>query len=317
MNSLLELDGKPHKLTNAQIKKYGGKWIFRCGLEYITVNRTGDNEIDPITCASVHVLTSYQHHEFDETEKVNAPKGELRYHNSKKWSEGTKSYHYDPQFITIGYSGVLTVNNDPYLAYFLDNHPYNEKVKANVKHPNHIFDAGTYFATVDHKKRVAAQQTSLKLMAELVQKIFNPELLSADEIRAIAEFTVHTAKNTKLPHRLFSMKDMDDSQLRTELARLASNNPEAMQQIVENQKIDFIAWINKFRDLEVIKVVGNEWVITEFGKKDSALMKFDPNSDSVASLADWLQRQDKGGNKFKALKEKYEAIAIGRGAVKA
>lgn len=308
---MIELDGKPFgKLSAKEIEKYSGKWIFRCGLDFIT--KSNDPEIAPVTCASVHVLPTYQTHEIKDG--VRHPLGELQYFENKRYQEGSKQWFYSPSFISIGYTGSIIINNDPYLAWFLDNHPYNEVVKANRDHPNYNPDTSTYFATYSKGKQVAFLEESLMLKAELVSKIFDPKQIAHSELKAIGTLILANAADIKVQHKLFSMDEMTEKELRAEMARLADQNPQAINLLMSSQRIDYLAWIHNFQDMQLIKIVGNEWIVSTPGQKDTALMKIAEGNDAMAALTDWFQKFDKSGTKFNSLKSKYEAINKGRKA---
>lgn len=305
----LELNGQPYSLSFEQTKQYTGRFIFRVGQQYIKVNT--DRELKHVEVAPVHINTMYQHYELKD--KVRMSKGILRYYEIKDVDDNGKKASYSPSRIPIGYTGSITVEN-PELAFFLDNHPNNEKVKVDSTHPNFSPDVQSYFATYQKERLRKVQLSQMEVMKKLLDRVLDKQDTGLHELKAIAQLVVKAASDYHISHKLFSMNDMNEDDFRAELSRLVSVYPNAMQEIMESSKVNFLEWINKFKEVELIKIKGSEWVISESGKTDIPLVRVEPGSDAVATLSDWFQNFDKMNKKFKNLKELYQGISERRTA---
>lgn len=318
---MLELEGKPYSMSKADVEKYSGRWIFRVGTQYIIPNKIADPEMNSINIAPIHVTLAYpkwrlENSDSEPGKKVRMFEGTMRYYESKNFKEEQKIWIYSPIRMQIGYTGSLIVDNKPELAFFLDNHPYNEVVQKNPEHHNYVPDATPYFATYRkeavRKKRISEQE----IIQELLAKVHNKQETGIDELKAIAKLVHAKAIDYGIAHKLHAMHSMEDADFRAELGRLSIIYPHAMKELMESEKIDFYAWIEKFIDIGLIKVRGEMWKITENGKAEVDLCKVKSGSDHKATLVNWFQASDKLNRKFGELKQKHQAIELRMAAEK-
>jgi len=302
----LELNGQPYSLTKAEVEKYTGKYIFRVGTQYITDNtRKGDPELKAFEVAPVHINTIFNH--FKMEGKTRMSQGVMRYYETKDYDEGAKRFTFGPSRIPIGYTGYIETDI-PELSFFLDNHPANEKVKADPSHINHDPKMQTYFATYDKANRQLQTLNEMQTMSELLSKVLDKQSFGEHELRAIASLVVKSANDYKIAHKLINLSQMNESGLRAEISRLCGTNPYAMKEIMASNSVDFLEWINKFRTVDVVKLKNNEWVITESGKSDIPLVRVESGTDAESTLVDFFKNFDRLGSKFKLLKQLYAEI---------
>lgn len=303
----LELEGKPFELSQEQLTQYGRKYVFRVGRQHIKINR--DPEMKAIESAPVHIMPQYRHHVI--VGKNKTPKGLLVWFETKDYVEERKKYEYTPARISIGYNGYIE-SHDPELNFFLDNHPSNEVVKADTEHPNHDIRIGTYFAT--YRKEVVrdAQIDLMRLSSELALKVLSKSETPHEELLSIAQLVTRGSADYKISHRLHNLQDMDDQDLRAELARLSRDYPVAMKEIIESKNLNYLETTNKLIDAQLIKMVNGEWVMTNNGKPGQALLKIPTNQDPLLALVDWFKNYDTKQAKFKMLKEKLAEVEMRR-----
>jgi hypothetical protein len=262
-----------------------------------------------IESAPVHIMPQYRHHVI--VGKNKTPKGLLVWFETKDYQDDRKRYEYTPARISIGYNGYIE-SYDPELNFFLDNHPSNEVVKADPEHPNHDPRIGTYFATYRKEVTRDAQIDLIKLSSELALKVLTKTETPHEEIVSIAQLTARGAADYKISHRLHNMKDMDEQDLRAELARLCRDYPVAMKEIMESKNLDYIEITNKLIDAQLIKMVNGEWVMMNNNKPGTALMKIPTNQDPLLSIVDWFKNYDTKQAKFRMLKEKLAELEMKR-----
>jgi hypothetical protein len=308
----LELDGKPFELSQDQLTQYSKKYVFRVGRQHIRINR--NPEMRAIETAPVHIMPQYRHYVI--VGKNKTPKGLLVWFETKDYQEERKKYEYTPARISIGYNGYIE-SYDPELNFFLDNHPSNENVKADSEHPNNDPRTGTYFATYRKEVIRDAQVDLLRLSSELALKILTKAETPQEELLAIAQLTQKGAVDYKISHRLHNLVDMDDQDLRAELARLCRDYPVAMKEIIDSKNLNYVETTNKLIDAQIIKMVNGEWVMMANNKPGQALMKIPTNQDPLLALVDWFKNYDTKQNKFRMLKEKLAEVDMRRKKVSA
>jgi hypothetical protein len=303
----LEIDGKPFGLTQDQTEKYSKKMVFRIGKQFVTPNRTGDPEVPALSTSAVHVMPQYRHYEM--TGKTKMPKGLLVYFQQKRWDDTAKRNEYEPARVEITYKGYME-STDPELNFFLDNHPNNEQVKNDREHPNHDPKAETYFSTYVKANRRDLIANNMATAAKLTTLLFDKQKTSNKDAKDLAQLVQRFAKDYALSHKLHNLEDMDNEDIRTELARLANVDPLAMDSIMGSKSLDYLSTVNRFVELQIIKQVGSDWMITENGKPTTLLMKVPSGHDAKISVVDWFKKFDTKGAKMKMLKGRLEEIEL-------
>lgn len=305
----LELDGKPFRLSKEDLVKYSKKFIFRVGVQHIKVNH--NPELPRVEVSPVHINTEYRHYRMDGS--VREPMGKLVYFESKNYNADAKRDEYTPARIALTYKGYITVM-DPELNYFLDNHPHNESVKSNPEHPNFQPNVETYFATYVRERKRATMVENIRLASELSLLILDPQEYGYSQLKALATLVQRSAKDYRIAHMLHSVDDKDEADIRSELARLCSQYPQAMRDLMDSKNVNYLEWVKKFAEVKLVQVVNNEWFIADKSGKGTPLMKVLDGHDAIHSLSDWFQNFDVRQAKFKLLKERYAELEARRKA---
>lgn len=300
----LELDGKPYRLSKEDLSRYSKRHVFRVGMQHIKVNY--NPELPPIEVSPIHIMNEYRHYRLDQG--VREPIGKLTYFEVKNYNQDTKKDEYYPPRIGIGYKGYIE-SIDPELNYFLDNHPNNEVVKSNPEHPNFTVNAETYFSTFNKENKRNELVKNIKLASELSLRILDRKEYAFDNLKSLAMLVSKSANDYHMVHKFYSVDDKDEADLRAELARLCSQYPMAMKEMMDSKKINFVEYTNKFISLGLIKLINDEWYSIDNTGKQSVLMKVPGGHDSIHSLADWFQNIDTKRTKFNQLKDRHAQLS--------
>lgn len=305
----LELNGEPFQLTDHEVlKKYSKTMIFRVGKQYIKKNT--DPDMPAMDIAPVHVPSSYNHYKMDRDMRVS--QGVLRYYDAMSTSteNGRSVNNYTPQYIAIGRQGYMKCEN-PEMNYFLDNHPMNEKVKANSLHPNHSNTIISILSTYDKKDKQKDDHTKMITTAYLMNAFLGKTeegnyTFDETRMKSIAHVVVKEALGRKMHHKLYDFESMDAEELRVELLRLSQTNPEGLYDIFMTTELDFAHKIMQWRKARTIEFQEGtrQWVLNN-KKLTEPILTVLEHSDPVSSLVEFLRANDTFGKTYKKVEDRY------------
>lgn len=307
----LELNGQPYTMSDEELRKYSKQMIFRVGKQYIKQNY--DPEMKPLDIAPAHVPTHYNHHKFESSMRKSL--GTLRYYDaaSETMENGREKKYYTPQYIAIGHLGYMKCEN-PEMNYFLDNHPMNEKVRANSTHPNYDPNKesilSTYSRTDKAKEQLDREFMHENVRARLLARIDGQTYeYDIDRLRVVAEVVVKQANARKIHHKLYDFQDLDESSLRVELLRIAGTHPEALYEMFWSFDMDYAKKISQWRKARVIEYQESnlQWVLNN-KKLTEPILTIMNNTDPVASLIEFLKNDDQWKRSYKRIEQRFNEV---------
>lgn len=303
----LELNGNPYTLTDESIlRKYSREMIFTVSRQYIKKNR--DPELRLIETAPIHVPTAYNFYLMQNGLRVS--QGVLRYYEAhSSYNENGRTVdNWTPQYIAIGHSGVLKSTN-PELNFFLDNCPWNEKVKNDSLHPNHNNKAESMCNTFSREERASRELTIQKLSSELMLMLLDDNVYPLDRMKSLAKAVIAQATSRKMAHKLFDLDTIADVALRAELVRLVTTYTYAMNEIMKMDTTDMYEEVEKWKGLKVIEFTAeNEWVFWDTVNTKKPIVAVPMNSDPTETLVYYLKSHDAYMKWYKAINERYKMV---------
>lgn len=303
----LELNGKPFTITDESIlRRYSKEMVFTVAKQYI--KRNNEPDMRRIETAPIHVPTYYNH--FQMENGLRKSLGILRYYEALNnyTDNGRTTTVYTPEYIGIGHTGVMK-STDPELNYFLDNSPWNERVKSDSLHPNYIATAEPLLGTYNREKLAGDSLSVQKKTAAIINMLLDESVYPTDRLRALAQVVKEQAGSRKMATKLWDSEVMPDEPLRTELIRVANAYPLSMDEIINFQRTDLTEEILKWRNMRVIEFTHEqEWLFHETQKNTSSILKVPNNVDPVAALAHFLRNNDSQNKWYKSIAERYKFV---------
>lgn len=303
----LELNGKPYTITEESIlRKYSREMVFTVSRQYVKKNR--DPELRPIETAPIHVPTAYNFYSMQNGLRIS--QGILRYYEAHSTynDNGRAVDNWTPQYIAIGHSGVLKSSN-PELNFFLDNCPWNEKVKNDSLHPNHNNKAEAMCNTFSREERASKELSLQKMSSELMLMLLDDNVYPLDRMKSLAKAVVAQATARKMAHKLFDLETIADVALRAELVRLVTTYTYAMNEIMKMETTDMYEEVEKWKALKVIEFTAeNEWVFWDTVNTKKSMVAVPMNSDPTETLIYYLKNHDAYMKWYKAINERYKTV---------
>lgn len=298
-------------MTQEELKKYSKTYIFRCGKQFIRANR--DPEMPQFDIAPVHVPTQYNHYEM--SNDVRSPLGVLRYYEAKNtvYENGRAQDIYTPMYIGLTTKGYMKCD-DPERSFFLDNCPWNEKVKANSKHPNWKIDSQTLISTYDNTDRSAKLiedgELIHKVVGMLIEKVDGKYKYKESKLKSIAQIVNQEAVGRAISHKLYDYDQMSDTAIRAELIRIAQIRPNDIYEIMTNLEVDYAFSIREFKRLKVIEFNAKEaqWYFYEDKGKPTPFLHVVVDENADESLIRYFKLDDKFGKMFARIKDKARDV---------
>lgn len=303
----LELNGQPFVITDENLlRKYSKEHVFTVAKQYIKFNT--DPDLKPIETAPVHVPTSYNHYIMENG--VRKSQGILRYYDAKSTNleNGRAIDNYTPQYIGIGHNGVMKCSNVE-MNFFLDNSPFNERVKNDSLHPNYQPTVATLCNTYNRVERANNDLSSHKIASRIMNLLLDEKVYPTDRLKAIATVVVQQANTRKIAHKLFDLDTIEDVALRSELTRIAMLHPRALDEIMNMQATDLVEEIEKWKAMKIIEFTPeNEWVFNESERNKQSILVVPFNTDPVQALVYFLKEHDPYYKWYKPINDRYKFV---------
>lgn len=303
----LELNGKPFTLDDENmLRKYSKEHVFTVSRQYIKFNN--DPDLKRVETAPVHIPTSYNFYIMENG--VRKSQGILRYYDAKNsyLENGRTVDIYTPQYISIGHHGIMKSSNVE-MNFFLDNCPWNEKVKNDSLHANYQQGAATLCNTYSRIERANSDLTSQKTASRLMSLLLDDKVYPIDRLKAIATVVVQQATARKIAHKLFDLDTIEDVALRSELTRICMLNPKAMDEIMNMQATDLTEEIEKWKAMKIIEFTPeNEWVFNESERNKQSILAVPFNTDPVQALVYFLKEHDPYFKWYKPINDRYKYV---------
>lgn len=303
----LELNGKPFTLDDENmLRKYSKEHVFTVSRQYIKFNN--DPDLKRVETAPVHIPTSYNFYIMENG--VRKSQGILRYYDAKNsfLENGRTVDIYTPQYISIGHHGIMKSSNVE-MNFFLDNCPWNEKVKNDSLHANYQQGAATLCNTYSRIERANSDLTSQKTASRLMSLLLDDKVYPTDRLKAIATVVVQQATARKIAHKLFDLDTIEDVALRSELTRICMLNPKAMDEIMNMQATDLTEEIEKWKAMKIIEFTPeNEWVFNESERNKQSILAVPFNTDPVQALVYFLKEHDPYFKWYKPINDRYKYV---------
>ena len=304
----LELNGKPFTIDDeATLRKYSREYVFTVSRQYIKINK--DPDLRQVETAPVHIPTSYNFYIMDNG--VRKSQGILRYYDAKNtFLEGGRAVdNFTPQYIAIGHNGIMKTSNVE-MNFFLDNCPWNEKVKNDSLHPNYQPTAAPLCNTFSRVQRATENLNNQKVANKLMNLLLDDKVYPTERLQSLAMVVSQQAGARKMAHKLFDIDRMEDVALRSELTRLCMAYTTSMNEIMNMETTDMTEEVNKWRQFKVIEFTDeNEWVFNETDKVRTSIMVVPFNTDPVKALVYFLKEHDPYYKYYKPINERYRQIA--------
>ena len=303
----LELNGKPFTIEDeSMLRKYSKEYVFTVSKQYVRINQ--DPELRKVEAAPVHIPTSYNFYIMENG--VRKSQGILRYYDAKNsFFEGGRTIdNFTPQYIAIGHSGVMKSQNVE-MNFFLDNCPWNEKVKNDTLHPNYQSAAAPLCNTFSRVERATESLGNQKIASKLMNLLLDEKVYATDRLRALATVVSQQSGARKMATKLFDIDKMEDVALRSELTRLCMTYTTSMNEIMSLEATDLTEDVNKWKQLKVIEFTPeNEWVFHESEKNRLPIMAVPYNTDPVKALVYLLKEHDPYYKWYKPINERYKYV---------
>lgn len=303
----LELNGKLFTITDEEtLRKYQREMIFTVSKQFIKINY--DPDMRPVETAPVHVPTSYNFYIMENGVRIS--QGVLRYYeaHSSYIDSGRVMDNWTPQYIAIGHGGVLKSSNTD-LNFFLDNCPWNEKVKNESLHPNYSSDSEIMIRTFSRHDKAKKELNVQRLTNELSTLLLDDLVYPIDRMKSLAKIVVNQAINRKMAHRLFDLDTIEEVALRAELVRLCNVYTMAMNDIIKMDSTDMAEELDKWKTYKVIELgPDNQWVFNETDKVKKTIVAVPNNADPTQVLLHHLRDAEMHFKWYKPINERYKAV---------
>lgn len=303
----LELNGKPFTISEDSIlRKYTREMVFTVSRQYIKKNSEPD--MRRIETAPVHLPTSYNFYIMQNGLRVS--QGVLRYYeaHSSYADNGRVVDNWTPQYIAIGHTGVLKSSNVE-LNFFLDNCPWNEKVKNDSLHPNHNSRADAMCNTFSREERATKELSQQKIASELMLMLLDENVYPIDRMKSLAKAITLQATARKIAHKLFDLDQMSDLALRAELVRLVTTYTYSMNDIMKMETTDMFEEVEKWKSLKIIEFTAeNEWVFWDTASSKKSIIAVPLNSDPTETLVYFLKGHDPYMKWYKPINDRYKVV---------
>ncbi len=304
----LELNGKPFTLDNENLlRKYSKEHIFTVARQYVKFNT--DPDLKRVETAPVHIPTSYNLYIMENG--VRKSQGILRYYDARNsyLENGRTVDIYTPQYISIGHQGVMK-SKDVEMNYFLDNCPWNEKVKNDSLHANYQSNAATLCNTYSRVEKATDSLSMQKTASRLMNLLLDEKIYPTDRLKAVATIITQQAGARKIAHKLFDLETIEDVALRSELARICMLHPKALDEIMGMQATDLTEEIEKWKAMKIIEFTPeNEWVFNESERNKQSILAVPFNTDPVQSLVYFLKEHDPYFKWYKPINDRYKYVS--------
>jgi hypothetical protein len=306
-NMPLELNGKLFTITDeTTLRKYQREMVFTVSKQFVKINH--DPEKRPVETAPIHIPTSYNFYIMENGVRIS--QGVLRYYeaHSTYIDNGRVLDNWTPQYIAIGHTGVMKSSNTD-LNFFLDNCPWNEKVKNDSFHPNYIATSEMMIRTFSRAERASKELSTQKLSNELSTMLLDELVFPIDRMKGLAKIVANQAISRKIAHRLFDIETIEEVALRAELVRLCNTYTMAMNDIIKMDSTDMAEEIEKWRSYKVIELTADSnWVFNETEKTRKTLCYVPNNADPMKTLLLHFQDAEMHYKWYKAINERYKYV---------
>lgn len=303
----LELNGKPFVIDDENtLRKYSKEHIFTVARQYIKFNN--DPELKRVETAPVHIPTSFNFYVMENG--VRKSQGILRYYDAKNsyLENGRTMDLFTPQYISIGHSGVMKSSNVE-MNFFLDNCPWNEKVKNDSLHGNYQQNAATLCNTYSRIEKASNDLNLQKITQKLINLLLDDKVYPIDRLRAVAKVVVQQSTARKMIHKLFDLDTIEDITLRSELARLCMLYPKALDEIMSMENTDLTEEIEKWKAMKIIEFTAeNEWVFNESERNRQPILAVPFNTDPIQALVYFLKEHDPYFKWYKPINDRYKYV---------
>lgn len=304
----LELNGQPLILDDeALLRKYSKEHIFTVAKQYVKINN--DPEMRRVETAPVHIPTSYNFYIMENG--VRKSQGILRYYDAKNGylENGRTIDNYTPQYISIGHSGIMKCSNVE-MNYFLDNCPWNEKVKNDSLHANYQPNMPTLLNTFSRVQRAENELGNQKAASRIMSLLLDDKVYPTDRLKSLATVIVQQAGARKISHKLFDLDSIEDVALRSEMIRLCMTYTKAVEEIMNMQSTDLAEEIEKWKSLRIIEFTAeNEWVFNETERNAKSIMVVPFNADPLKTLTYFLKEHDPYYKWYKPINDRYKYVS--------
>jgi hypothetical protein len=306
----LELNGKPFTITDEEtLRKYSKEYVFTAAKQY--VRRNNDPEASrPLDVAPVHLPTSYNLYMLENG--VRKSLGLLRYYDAHTTyvDNGRVQDNYTPQYIAIGHSGVMKSQNVE-MNFFIDNAPFNQKVKDSALHPNHQPAATVICNTFSRIEKATADMATHKKASKLMALLLDDKVYPTDRIRSLAHVINQQASARQMQTKLWDYDTMEDVSLRSELCRLAMAYATSIDEIMNMESTDITDEVVKWKKLSIIEFTAeNEWVFHDANKMIKPIVSVPIGSDPVQTLVYYLKNHDPYYKWYKPIQERYNSVLV-------
>lgn len=303
----LELNGKPFTLSDESLlRKYTKEMIFTVSKQYIKKNR--EPEMRPIETAPVHIPTSYNFYSMQNGLRIS--EGILRYYDAHSTynDSGRVVDNWTPQYIAIGHTGVMKSSN-PEMNFYLDNCPWNEKVKNDSLHPNHNSRVDAMCNTFSREERANKELSQQKISSELMLMLLDENVYPLDRMKSLAKAISLQATARKMAHKLFDLDQMTDLTLRSELVRLATTYTYSMNDIMKMETTDMFDEVEKWKGLKIIEFTPeNEWVFWDTASSKKPIVAVPMSADPTETLVYFLKGHDPYMKWYKPINDRYKTV---------
>jgi hypothetical protein len=303
----LELNGKPWTITDESLlRKYQREMVFTVSKQFIKLNN--DPEMRPVETAPIHVPTSFIHNVMENGVRIS--QGTLRYYeaHSSYVDSGRVMDNYTPQYIAIGHSGVLKSSNTE-LNYFLDNCPWNEKVKNDTMHPNYSPTSEIMVRTFNRQDKAQRELSHQKMSNELTTMLLDETVFPISRMKGLAKVVINQAVSRKIAHRLFDLDTIEEVALRAELVRLCQTYTYAMNDIIQMDSTDMAGEIERWKTLKVIEFTAeNQWVFNETEKSRKTIAIIPNDVDPLKALIHHFTDAEVHYKWYKPINDRYKYL---------
>lgn len=302
---MLLFNGQPYHLSKADTEKYSKKMVFRVGLQFIKKNDIPDAP-NPYWIGQVGIPTR---HSFKMEKNGVVESGELLYYDYIKSKDERGNVDSEPTYIHIDSKGYIeTKSSDAILNFFLDNHPLNERVKENLKHPNRKDDVETTFATYVVEKHVDRQMEQYIAINKITNALLerdedNLHKMQRNDLVALAGQVAQSVERAGgLAGELTGYDRLEEKVLRERLLAIGSRLPVIVAESMTLATTDYRKLIEDARDKGCLIIEGEGWSLKK-GNQRVEFMRVPINVDATEALVTFFSQHDTNGTKLKDLKD--------------
>lgn len=304
----LELNGKPFTISDeSTLRKYSKEYVFTASQQY--VRRNNDPEASrPLDVAPVHLPTYYNMYVMENG--VRKTLGVLRYYDAHNtYNEGGRVIdNYTPQYIAIGHSGVMKSQNAE-MNFFIDNAPYNQKVKDNTLHPNFNPTSQVICNTFSRVERATADMNTHKKVSKIMALLLDDKVYPTSRIRSLAHVILQQSASRQMQTKLWDYENMEDVSLRSELCRLATTYTSSIDEIMSMESTDMTEEVMKWKKLGIIEfTVENDWVFNDENKMKKSIVSVPVGADPIETLVYYLKNHDVNYKWYKPIQERFNTV---------